>query len=169
MITFRRGSLRVHPRSLVADRRAGSDRHGDGAARILDLALDGTRYGLLLSSRKGAATNEQASYYFACADSVSRPLHADRAWALLVCKLWWVQVAHGQEWTPRFAVARKQRCAFRRCAVRSGSQRSNSGAKSGQLRSGFLSAGNGQRLSRTLWSASHDRVSQRRSTACRKT
>ncbi len=49
------GVFCIHPRSLVADRRAWSHCHGHGPDRILVLTMDRTRYGLFLSTRKGAA------------------------------------------------------------------------------------------------------------------
>ena len=39
--------------------------------------------------------------------------------ATLLGKLWYVQVAHGPEWT-KFAEVRRRRCAFHRSAVRFG-------------------------------------------------
>ena len=83
----------------MANRRAGRDRHADGAAGFLDFALARTGDGQSLSSGTTATNEPAVALVRACAFSFSR-CSCCWAWARF-CALWWVQVAHGPEWTAK--------------------------------------------------------------------
>src|SRR6202140_1272213 len=93
-------STRVHyffPGSLVADRGARFDRHGNGADYFLVLAMDSTDHGLSVSFRKDSLR-------------MNRPLSPHLriqflgllmllGMGALRLRLWWIQVALGADWT----------------------------------------------------------------------
>jgi penicillin-binding protein 2 len=72
-------------------------------------------------------------------------------------RLWWIQVAHGAEWTAQLRGS--SQATVRIPSVR-GEIKDRNGLALVQNRASyevdFLSAGNGQRLSRTLWFAALD-------------
>ncbi len=76
-------------------------------------------------------------------------------------RLWWIQVAHGAEWTAQ--IRGSSQATVRIPSVR-GEIKDRNGADAGaeprQLRSRFLSSGNGEGLSRTFRSAATCRTSR---------
>ena len=96
-------SPRLHlffTRSLVADRRARVARHDMAPLVFWCLALAGTSDCVIrIFLRRGASMNRRRIKSASCASSFSGSSCCS-AWERWL-KLWWVQVAHGAEWTAR--------------------------------------------------------------------
>src|ERR1051325_10102001 len=93
----------LHPRSVVGDPRAGHHRDAHGAARFLDPALARWPNEKSLSSRprvlRGLRMNQRR--FNARWRLQFLGLFFMLGLAAVLAKLWYVQVAHGKEWTEK--------------------------------------------------------------------
>src|ERR1043166_6857981 len=89
-----------HPRGLVANRRARSDCHDHGAAGLLDSAYACPGPPQSLCSRSGGVRMNQSRFSSRWRLQFLALLML-AGLAALLGKLWYVQVAHGKEWTEK--------------------------------------------------------------------